>query len=183
LQTHPILVISVYFFQSIFPRLSIEAACSTTEPICLGEGDEEGLFCALPVVSGSLDITALLAGASDAISFDVCFTETAILGFPLDSLGLPLCVSAAQSIFGDLSGQEEDLEADAAQNSCVATLGGATCNSCFLCRRNSKGMVFDCSNIDPEIVSSTCTSSFPQSFADISKPDAISMPELDGLRR
>lgn len=172
----------LYHFQTIFPSLGIAASCQTRDPICFGEL-EDSIFCTVPEVRGTADITSLLAGLEDTVNFDVCFTQLVVAGIPLGALGLPLCVSAAAPLIEPLiNGLIEGIEGIVGDRApCSATVGGEACNSCSLCQEG--GMVFDCSNIEPEVVSSSCTSSFPTSFDDVFHPENISPPELDGYRR
>lgn len=161
------------FPQILNPVLSVSAACRTIDPMCIGGELETEQFCTLPEVTGSIDISAILAGAPDAIKLDLCFTELTIFGYPIGVLGLPLCFTSAIELL------DGSFAPDSAP--CSATIGGEACSTCSFCEEG--GMVFDCSNIDPEIVSTTCTSAFPTEFADVTQPDHFGVPVLDGLRR
>lgn len=169
---------------SIFPSIAIEFGCETTEPVCL----PQDIVCGIPSVTAGIDVSKLQAG-ENPVSFDVCISEIIILEvIPVIELLGPLCLSLIQDFVG--GGEEEKApagpgggapKADAAAATswqCSATYDGELCTSCTVCDGQS-GMMFDCSNVNSNVVSSTCSMNLPTTVDDAFNPQDIGMPLFD----
>jgi len=191
-----------FVVKTIYPTLEVSATCWTADPICIGGGgralkgnekglkkieaqepaaktedDEEevGTFCVTPFVTGGVDILSLLnEGPMEASYLDLCLNDITIKGVPLVN---ELCISSLVGLFAP----EDGTAGDSIGTPCDAVADGKTCTSCSLCPEG--GVTFDCSEISPELVSSTCSGSFPTDFSDVANPGAVDVPVLDGLRR
>jgi len=191
----------LFVVKAIYPTLEISATCWAADPICIGGGgralkgkekgpkigemkepaktedDEEEVatFCLTPAVTGGVDILGLMnGGPMEASYLDLCLNDITIQGVPLVS---ELCISSLVGILAP----EDGTAADSIGTPCDAIADGKTCTSCSLCPGG--GMTFDCSEISPELISSTCSGSFPTEFSDVANPGAVDVPLLDGLRR
>lgn len=166
---------------SLFPSVAIEFGCETTEPVCL----PENIVCGIPSVSVALDVTDFIAGEK-LVSFDVCFSEIFILEvIPVIELLGPLCFSLIRALLGSDAKKVRKSPGAAGKArrawACSgATYGGQECKSCSVCDGGS-GFIFDCTNIDSNLVSSTCSGSMnlPTTIDDVYHPEAIGMPMLD----
>ena len=118
-----------------------------------------------PAVTAGIDITG-------AIKFDVCFDEVVVLGVTvLDNL----CIN---QILGLLSPTATAADSSSCRAVAQNTDGEKLeCTSCTICPEG--GYKFDCTNVDPLVVSSNCTGYYPNSFGDVSSPQKVGVPVLD----
>ena len=111
---------------------------------------------------------------SGAITFDVCLNDITILGNPIVD---GLCLSTITDLLSPTPA------ADSARCDAVATSTSGekiACESCELCPEG--GYMFNCANVDEQLVSTTCSGYYPTSFGDVARPEKV-VPVLDGLRR
>jgi len=142
---------------------------SEEEPIVEQPVAPSTLFCTTPKIKADVDIDALLAGEPDFFSIDVCF-DVSVLDFALPS---DLCISSA------IDALAPAVAADAA---CNAAVGETKCSGCTKCPEG--GFKFDCSNINAELLSTTCSNGFsPFAFGGAEDADAVAAQLLDGLNR
>jgi hypothetical protein len=140
-------------------------------PICVPSA-EDPKVCGRPAAFVSVDLVGLVNGASNPISLRVCYQNISILG---SSLPNPLCISVTDIVNG--------LTADEiAATPCEATVGEEECLSCTLCGSGSAA-TFNCTNIDPNLVSTSCDTDFgiPLAPSDLIEVDSYTPPMMDGL--
>jgi hypothetical protein len=138
--------------------LSVFVACEAVEKICLVPGSE--IICGFPQVEFDFNLRQLLAG-KEPFSSSVCYANATIAENPIPS-SIPFCIDSSQDPLAFLPG---GITTDATSTNvteatsggpCNAKLGGVGCASCSVCDVATGGVVFNCSNINPTFVSTTC---------------------------
>jgi hypothetical protein len=138
--------------------LSVFVACEAVEKICLVPGSE--IICGFPQVEFDFKLRQLLAGKLP-FSTSVCYANATIAENPIPS-SIPFCIESGQDplafLPGGISTDATPTNATEATSGgpCNAKLGGVGCTSCSVCDAATGGVVFNCSNISPTFVSTTC---------------------------
>ena len=110
-----------------------------------------------------------------AVTFDVCLSEISVGGGA--ALINDLCISQLSNLLSPGA-----TAADSDNCRAVGENGDGEkleCTSCTICPTG--GYMFNCTNIDEQLVSSTCSGYYPNSFGDVSSPQNVGVPKLDGL--
>jgi hypothetical protein len=153
---------------------SFTISCSVIDdgsPICVPSAADPKV-CGRPAAYISVDIIGLATGAENPISLEICYIDIAILGAALPN---PLCISVTD-VVGGLSADE------IAATPCTASVGEEECVSCSLCG-SGNAATFNCTNIDPNLVSTSCATDFgiPLVPSDVIAVDSYTPPMVDGI--
>lgn len=142
---------------------TITVGCATIDPVCI---IPPTVLCGIPSVAVGIDVFNLLKGGLPVV-FEVCFTEVTIAGIPVPELAfIPFCIKTGGGIIGLITGiiggNAKSLGLNTSNmkvgdsEACTARFGNTDCNSCTVCDAATGGVLFDCSNIAPKLVSTKC---------------------------
>jgi hypothetical protein len=138
--------------------------CQFLSPFCLGGADGTG-YCSKPAITG--DVSLLRR----TVEFQFCLVDATVAGIPATGL----CIDIGGELGPVVAATEEtttttptttttavsqDSSATTLTSCMASSLDGTTmCNSCTLCSSgdNTPGYVFDCTNLHPILIQSTCT--------------------------
>jgi hypothetical protein len=135
---------------------ALSASCSTKSQVCA----PGNILCGTPGASFNFNPSIALEGGGSPVGFNVCFNSMSVVGIPVSAFQLPpftaggLCIDPTNVLGG--------LGADALNgtDTCTATLNATACESCELCLTEAgvlTGVKFDCENVYPGVLSSSCS--------------------------
>jgi hypothetical protein len=164
---------------NIFPPTMTVKCQRTNTTICLIPSTE--ILCGIPGITITFNIWNVIVGGLPIIA-EICFYDLSVFDFTVPNIINPFCVgifgrtpgsiplmNLFNAIFGIVSASSSkettsttSITANddtATLGPCIAKLGDDECQSCEICNplRGGGGMKFDCSNIQPELVSTECT--------------------------
>jgi hypothetical protein len=138
--------------------------CQFLSPFCLGGADGTG-YCSKPAITG--DVSLLRR----TVEFQFCLVDATVAGISTTGLCIdiggelgPVVAATEETTTTPTTSSTTAVSQDSSATtltSCMASsLDGTTmCNSCTLCSSgdNTPGYVFDCTNLHPILIQSTCT--------------------------
>jgi hypothetical protein len=156
---------------------ALGASCSTQSQICA----PGNILCGTPGASFNF-------GLGSPVGLELCFNDMSVVNIPLSTFQLP--VFSAGGLCIDPTNVLGGIGADALNgtDTCTATLNATACDSCELCLTETgvlTGVKFDCENVHPGIISSSCSpigagSGVAADSAE-GRPYAIFLPMFDEL--
>lgn len=142
----------------IKPPFAVTVGCEAAEKVCIIPPE---VLCGFPQFEFAVSAGSLKEGKLPVMA-SVCYSNPTIVNINIPEI-IPFCIDLGNGPILKLLGRGVSGEsvpdpgsAVIVEETCTARFGETECNSCTVCDAVSGSVVFNCTNIAPELVSTSC---------------------------